>query len=310
MYKRQAFLSTSQALEDAVYFIHWATALGGLPKLSARPKVITFGCSYSGMLSAFFRQKYSWLSVGAVSGSAPVLAQLDFPGYDDTVKSVLASQNNGCDTTVQAAFTQIAQIYASPNGTATLRKLFDVCAVPAAFSLPDLTSALSGFVPVQGNNPDAGFPVTAMCAQLAQNAPSMGPLNAFRAYVQSQDASCIDVDALAGVLAPGSDRSWTWQTCTEYGFFQTDAQSQIFGDTLHLDFYLDLCSRGFGSAMADSPDTSATNYRFGGMKQGQSSWIIFSNGLQDPWGSNLGINAPLGPTLNAVSYTHLRAHET
>lgn len=37
------------------------------------------------------------------------------------------------------------------------------------------------------------------------------------------------------------------------------------------------------------PDIATTNTRFGGLSQGQASWIIFSNGLQDPWGSNLGM---------------------
>lgn len=103
-----AYLTTSQALEDYAYFIQWATS-GGL-KLKPNAKIITFGCSYSGMLSAFFRQKYNWLTAGAIAGSAPVLAQLNFEGYDNTVKSVLASQP-GCDTIVSKAFESISLIY-------------------------------------------------------------------------------------------------------------------------------------------------------------------------------------------------------
>lgn len=34
---------------------------------------------------AFFRQKYSWLTVGAIAGSAPVNAQLNFEDYTKTV---------------------------------------------------------------------------------------------------------------------------------------------------------------------------------------------------------------------------------
>ena len=47
--------------------------------------MVTFGCSYSGMLSAFFRTRYPQLAQGAVAGSAPVEAILDFPQYDETV---------------------------------------------------------------------------------------------------------------------------------------------------------------------------------------------------------------------------------
>lgn len=45
------------------------------------------------------------------------------------------------------------------------------------------------------------------------------------------------------------------------------------------------------------PNAAITNSKFGGFSQDHSTWVIFSNGLNDPWGKNLGINVQLGSTL-------------
>ena len=46
--------------------------------------------------------------------------------------------------------------------------------------------------------------------------------------------------------AEGS-RQWTYQTCTEFGFFQTsDHKPRIFGDEFPLDFYTQQCEDIFG----------------------------------------------------------------
>jgi len=293
--KNLRYLTTPQALEDYAYFLYWAKS-GGL-RLSPDAKVITMGCSYSGMLSGFFRQKYSWLTVGAIAGSAPVNAQLNFEDYTKTVAQVLATA--GCDQTVKAGFTQMVQTNQT-QGIQALQSLFNTCPQQRPVQLADISSAVSGFVEgaVQGNNPDAGFPVVALCAALKGYISSGAtPLQALVSYVRSQqNGQCLDVDSIGDTITPGAGRSWTWQTCVEYGFFQTDDDSKIFGDTLHLQFYQDICKAAF-PGWSKFPNTDFVNYQFGGLNQQQASWIIFSNGLQDPWGSNLGINVALGPTL-------------
>jgi len=249
-------------------------------------------------LSAFFRQKYSWLTVGAIAGSAPVLAKLDFGEYDQTVKKVLAETQSGCDNIVSAAFAEIVSIGKNPDGISKLEGLFNTCPQPTEVSLVDITNAIGGLVQgtVQGNNPDAGFPARGLCSMISTEEAT--PLEALIKYVQSQqNGACVDVNSVGDILAPGAGRSWTWQTCIEYGFFQTDMTSNIFGGSIDLDFYLNICQKAFPGIGIPFPAIPMTNYRFGGLNQEQSSWIMFSNGLQDPWGSNLGINTPLGPNL-------------
>jgi pimeloyl-ACP methyl ester carboxylesterase len=73
-----------QALADAAAFI---TDLKS--RLGEETKFVTFGGSYSGALSGWFRLKYPHLAVGAVATSAPVLAQLNFVAYHEVVADSL-----------------------------------------------------------------------------------------------------------------------------------------------------------------------------------------------------------------------------
>ena len=59
--------------------------------------VITFGGSYSGALSAWFRTKYPNLAIAAVASSAPVEALLDFYQYQDVVTASLGTSTYVCE---------------------------------------------------------------------------------------------------------------------------------------------------------------------------------------------------------------------
>lgn len=75
--KNLQYLSSQQALADLAVFIE---AMNSKYNLSPDVKWIAFGGSYSGALSAWLRMKYPHLVHGAMSASAPLLAELDFKG--------------------------------------------------------------------------------------------------------------------------------------------------------------------------------------------------------------------------------------
>ena len=72
------YLSSRQALADMAHFVSTAIHQGE-SGAESNTRVITFGGSYPGMLSAWSRLKYPHLIYAAVSSSSPVQAQLDFP---------------------------------------------------------------------------------------------------------------------------------------------------------------------------------------------------------------------------------------
>ena len=86
-------------------------------------------------------------------------------------------------------------------------------------------------------------------------------------------------------------RQWTYQTCTEFGFFQSsDYPNQPFGDYFSVDFFVKQCVDIFGEKfnkrfICDSIDFTNSNY--GGFNLTLTN-VIFPNGLIDPWHS-LGI---------------------
>ena len=72
------YLTTEQALADLAYFItEFKEDIDDDLKMA---KVVTFGGSYPGTLSAWMRLKYPHIIHAAVSSSAPLLAEINFEG--------------------------------------------------------------------------------------------------------------------------------------------------------------------------------------------------------------------------------------
>ena len=92
------YLSIEQALADFAVIIQ-----GYLPN-----KVIAFGGSYGGMLSAYMRQSYPHLVYGAVSASTPIIwlnsAKPQYPTMFQGVTSDYSRYNPGCAAKIKAGF--------------------------------------------------------------------------------------------------------------------------------------------------------------------------------------------------------------
>ena len=89
-------------------------------------------------------------------------------------------------------------------------------------------------------------------------------------------------------FAVNVDRQWFYQTCTEFGYYQTtDSDNQPFGDMFPLSFYIQQCQDIFGPAFNQSTIMGGikwTEANYGGRNISEDTRnIVFPNGSIDPW---------------------------
>ncbi|CAB0045104.1 unnamed protein product [Trichogramma brassicae] len=86
-------------------------------------------------------------------------------------------------------------------------------------------------------------------------------------------------------------RQWIYQTCTEFGYFQTtDSAKSVFGKICDLNFYADMCTDIYGPYFKRNlveRGVNRTNIVYGSDVPDVTN-VIFVNGNVDPWHS-LGV---------------------
>lgn len=118
------WLSSQQALADAAALVAYLRTLNP----NYNPPVITFGCSYSGALAAWFRMKYPQVTLASVASSAPVQAVADFKEYLEVVdKSLGYFSGPECSTTIAMATDHIQELLNSYTGRVELETKFKTC---------------------------------------------------------------------------------------------------------------------------------------------------------------------------------------
>lgn len=97
-------------------------------------------------------------------------------------------------------------------------------------------------------------------------------------------------------------RQWIYQTCTEFGFFQTStARPILFSDTFPVEFFIQQCIDIFGPRYNLDLLNNAvkrTNTLYGAL-QLEVNNVVFVHGSVDPWHA-LGITTSLGPEATAI----------
>lgn len=136
------YLSSEQALADAAYFLETEIR----SRYPNAGKVISFGGSYPGALSAWFRFKYPHVTAGSVASSAPVLAELDMIQYLEVVDQSLSTLGGPeCDTAISKATAEVQSMLKSSSGREQLRHKFNLCQAPTkSHDVANFMSALAG----------------------------------------------------------------------------------------------------------------------------------------------------------------------
>jgi hypothetical protein len=268
-----AYLSSRQGLSDLAQFrqfIHHSF------NLTDANRWISFGGSYPGSLSAWFRLKYPHLVYAAVSSSAPMLALVDFTDYMVVVNNSLTAYSPDCPVEIKKANDQVIEIMNSGDeGRRFLEKAFKTCdQIETDDDVTNFYASLSGnfegavqynkdnrmvcfnyfyYLLAQylyfdsflkgGNN---NLTIDLLCdAMLDQNVkdPLQKYINVNDIMLSLEKEKCLDAsyDSFIKQMqsvnwnesAAEGGRQWTYQTCIEFGFFQsTDSNAQPFGKTV------------------------------------------------------------------------------
>ncbi|KAH8397566.1 hypothetical protein KR222_010250 [Zaprionus bogoriensis] len=301
-----AYLSSEQALADLSSFVE---AMRVKYALADTQKWIAFGGSYPGSLAAWAREKYPQLIHGAISSSGPLLAQVDFKEYFEVVKASLASYKPACVEAVGRGFAQVEILLKHMIGQRNLDEKFKTCTplkdsieneLDIANFFENLAGNFAGVVQYnKDNSPHATVTIDEIC-ELMLNA-SMGPpvtrLGAVNALLLNQsDTKCLDykyskmVSDMKNVswdseMGKGM-RQWTYQTCTEFGFYQTsENKSDTFGNRFGVDFFIKQCMDIFSDHMNSQFLDKAvlqTNRYYGALKP-NTTQVLYVHGSIDPW---------------------------
>ncbi|ETV96398.1 hypothetical protein H310_10551 [Aphanomyces invadans] len=291
------YLSSQQALFDLARIHAYLTDVYGLQ----RSAWVAFGGSYPGALAAWFKLKYPHLVRGSVASSAPLVAKENFEEYMEVVGSGLRYFGGGdCYRAVENAITSFHALVtdSSDASKATLERRFKPC-TPRRNEFDDSvleSSVMSLFQDVaQYNDEKGGLTLTDVCRIFTnQTADSLTQLETFVGLQNPK--SCLDssfqgsangtVEVLRDVRFNGhtSARQWFYQTCNEFGYFQTTTSARspfvaLKTQTLQ-NVGLEVCKRVFG--IETSPDIARTNNYYGALGIDVDN-VVFPSGTIDPW---------------------------
>ncbi|XP_076763906.1 putative serine protease K12H4.7 [Xylocopa sonorina] len=330
--KNLVYLSSEQALADLAYFIQIMNANYKLP---GGTKWIAFGGSYAGSLAAWLRAKYSHLVHGAVSASGPLLAKIDFQEYFVVVENALKEYSEACVNTIVEANRQFHIMLRHPIGQQGIAKKFLLCDPidPGHTKRNDISnlyetiaSNFAGIVQYNKDNRNnsamANMTIESACDILTNEKLGIAVDRLAILSTKILNASkekCLDymyskmIHKLRNITWTSEEaegeRQWMYQTCTEFGFFQTStARPNLFSETFPVDFFVQQCVDVFGPRYGIHLLNSAvnrTNILYGGLNLKVTN-VVFVHGTVDPW-HVLGLTKSVDPGMPVI-YINGTAH--
>eukprot|EP00913_Durusdinium_trenchii_P014786 g13868.t1 len=231
----------------------------------------------------------------SVASSAPLLAQANFVGYNDVVASALTAPSVGgtpeCLATYSKGHAEAAEMMKTPMGRRALEKMFNLCGYNPLDNSDNIaywagTDGIVSTVP-QYNKATCEYTYCNETLQLMsefQRAESIA--RGRKAYVESMTLE---------KKVPGTDpkagdqfgRLWTYQTCTEFGWYQTCEEGTNCPYTKGyntIQWALELCQLLFDISPAQVlANIDATNRYYGGSNFPDATKVVFPNGEVDPW---------------------------
>jgi len=292
------FLSSRQGLEDLGHFM---TAMNDKHNLTG--SWITFGGSYPGSLSAWMSLKFPHLVAGSVSSSGPLFAKLDYFEYLQVVADALDTTGPGCNLAMTEAITAIEVLIEDQDKWEDLSSMFRLCETLDGSNNMDVTSfmeniifSVAGVVQYNGHYEEDIFSICRIMTDESIGEPIKRLAAVNDVMLGSDEDLCMDtsyaswLEYLSNTSWDGQNdgwRQWIWQTCTEFGWYQTTNQtSGVYGHSVPLEFSEQTCRDVFGELDFGHENmekyVATSNIEYGGFEPSVNN-VVFVHGSIDPW---------------------------
>ncbi|XP_064828956.1 thymus-specific serine protease-like [Oncorhynchus masou masou] len=297
-------LSSQQALADIAEFHQY---ISDRFDLSDKNTWISFGGSYAGALSAWLRGKFPHLVYGAVASSAPVKAKLDYSAFNKVVGLSLADEDVGgsdkCVGDIWEAFAAVEAALFAGN-TTEVGKDFGCCETPEDLEDQiELMQSLADIVmgTVAYNEEGGILTIEELCDIMTNETETFdSETEAYDRLIKlvqidraTGEEPCLDASHKQTIKdlsdtnldsAYNGERQWYYQTCTEFGFFQTcEDASCPFSRMLTLQAQTDLCPVVFNIPQHSLPGHIAFTNKYYGGDHPNTDRVLYVNGDIDPW---------------------------
>mmetsp|Transcript_118963 Transcript_118963/g.237125 ORF Transcript_118963/g.237125 Transcript_118963/m.237125 type:complete len:518 (+) Transcript_118963:86-1639(+) len=312
------YLTSRQALHDLARFQQWLIANRSL----STSIFFCMGGSYPGSLAAWYRLEFPEMTAGCWSSSAPVQAQETWPGFGEMVWQAVATDSTGAvdysvSTKLYAGYEQVAGLIqdATLESFKQLEELFHVCPGTLASqqdrdSFESTISTVVGTVMQYNNTKEPKLSAVRDIVIKAKTpldaaldvSKFLGLMDVAGLPNNCTDNSVMSLYKVLGNITLDADgeglgnagRTWTWQTCNEFGYFQT--ATSVFGKaTMYTrgassrSMWEQMCEQVFGiEATSVSARIAHTNKYYGAKDPKGISQVFFTNGALDAW-SLLGV---------------------
>ncbi|XP_001868269.2 putative serine protease K12H4.7 [Culex quinquefasciatus] len=305
------FLNVDQALADLAHFVEeMRRTIPG----AENSKVIMVGGSYSATMVVWFRQKYPHLVNGVWASSAPLLAKLDFTEYKEVVsESIRLVGGDACADRVQRGVAEVEDLI-KQGSYDQVAQAFNLCADTDLSNkrdrqgfLSSISDTFAGVVQyhwsgdIEGvckviNDPNYNTDMEALAGWF-----TYGSTRCLDASYESMISYYRNTDWTHGANT-GSMRPWLYQTCAEYGWYQTSgSENQIFGSGFPVDLYIQWCADLYDNKFPESSmhaNVARTNTIYGHMNPEVTN-VLFTQGQLDPW-RPMGVQQDLNERSPAV----------
>ena len=312
--KDMRYLSSKQTVADYSQFIPYLKKLYNLP---ADTKTVVLGGSYPGNLAGWLRAQLPFVVDAAIATSGPALGELDFSGYMVHAQAQI-ERLGGAE-----CFGNLTRALGYLNGlldsdVPAFRdfygiKLENLGNEPSDLDKGNVQSSMTyGLISAVQTYQAPGFDgsdfpgtIQQICAdftaRLTADSDERAAARAYADLFPLEDAGNLTyayyVEQLRRTDANdySDSRAWLWQTCTEFGYYQTTAyEGQVFGAYMDLRSNLQTCYDAFFRDLFED-DTELTRTRalvaeqidftnaWYGARHQPASHVFYTNGRVDPW---------------------------